>query len=157
MKKYIHYGSSKFIKHLCGIYDNQEFWIRNSLFLYNKPYGCLWGSPVNPPNIGWKEWCEDNDFYLERLDRHFIFTLSDNAKIAEITDDKTLSNFKEKFMIKDEWGRENKLDIAAIYDAGYDAIEVELNTEDIYWTFYGWDCDSIVILNPNVVIEVEDE
>ena len=34
----------------------------------------------------------------------------------------------------------------------YDAIEIVI--DKLYWDLYGWDCDSILILNKEVVIEI---
>ena len=41
----------------------------------------------------------------------------------------------------------------------YDAIELHLSEDNsrgdfmecLYWVLYGWDCDSILIMNPDVV------
>lgn len=39
----------------------------------------------------------------------------------------------------------------------YDVIEVLISEDHrLYHMFYGWDCDSIVIMNPNIII-LEDE
>ena len=37
----------------------------------------------------------------------------------------------------------------------YDAVEVSISSDfDLYYKLYGWDCDSIVIMNPDVVVEL---
>jgi hypothetical protein len=36
---------------------------------------------------------------------------------------------------------------------GYDGIEIEINSVDIYFDMYGWDVDSILIFNPDIIIE----
>lgn len=43
----------------------------------------------------------------------------------------------------------------------YDAVEVHLSEDStcgyddgLYWKMYAWDCDSILIMNPDVVITV---
>ena len=34
----------------------------------------------------------------------------------------------------------------------FGAIEVNISSDEkLYWKLYGWDCDSILIMNPNVV------
>ena len=37
----------------------------------------------------------------------------------------------------------------------YDAIEVFISKdEQLYWDLYGWDCDSILIMNSDIIEEV---
>ncbi len=81
MKKYIHYGSSSFNPYEFSPIENREH--------FNKPFGGLWASPCEPNNIGWKEWCIDNDFKVDSLQECFIFSINENANIYEI---KTISD-----------------------------------------------------------------
>ena len=38
---------------------------------------------------------------------------------------------------------------------GWDAIEFRLSEDsELYWALYGWDCDSILVMNPDVVEEI---
>ena len=38
---------------------------------------------------------------------------------------------------------------------GIDVIEFNLsNDEDLYFALYGWDCDCILVLNPEVIIQI---
>ena len=38
----------------------------------------------------------------------------------------------------------------------YDAIEVNISEcRDLYYSLYGWDCDSIVIMNPDIIEEIK--
>ncbi|MFR3519297.1 MAG: hypothetical protein ACLTT4_12785 [Coprobacillus cateniformis] len=37
----------------------------------------------------------------------------------------------------------------------YDAIEVNISNDyGLYWKLYGWDCDSILVMNSDVVVEI---
>ena len=37
----------------------------------------------------------------------------------------------------------------------YDVLECSLSKyPSLYWSLYGWDCDSILVMNPNVIVEV---
>lgn len=40
----------------------------------------------------------------------------------------------------------------------YDALEVLISEDhELYFNLYGWDCDSIVIMNPEVIIQESDK
>ena len=37
----------------------------------------------------------------------------------------------------------------------YDAVEVNISSDfNLYYQLYGWDCDSIVIMNPDIIVEL---
>lgn len=39
----------------------------------------------------------------------------------------------------------------------YDAIEVLISEDDqLYWDLYGWDCDSLLILNKDIIKELSE-
>ena len=55
-------------------------------------------------------------------------------------------------------------DFEEIMSLGYDAIDYRLSDEvgafafdSLYWCLYGWDCDSILILNKDIVIPITEE
>ena len=52
-----------------------------------------------------------------------------------------------------------KPDFEKIMAMGYDVIDYRLSDDisgigKLYWCLYGWDCDSILVLNPNVIIPI---
>ncbi len=118
-----------------------------------KPFGGLWASRVGDP-YGWKSWCKENDFRICRERNSFKFTLSDNAKI------KYISCIND--IISEPWFKAESIDILNSIDykqllsEGYDGIEVT-NIEPLYFAMYGWDCNSIVVLNPNIVEVISKE
>ena len=145
--KYIHYGSDHF--------DLDEFSPITNILGYNKPSGGLWASPYNSEN-GWYDYCKSIDFNLDRIDKCFTFTLIDDAKVFTIKTEQDLRELenagfctdglsKLRYHYKAFYPDFNKLCIA-----GYDAIEVYM-TDTIYWNLYGWDVDSLLVLNPNCV------
>ena len=151
MKRYIHYNSNAYDKERLKKALTKERLYR-SLF---KPHG-LWASPVNA-EIGWKEWCEDQDFHVDRLEKSFEFTLSPKAKVLTIN---KLED-AEDFLLIDSMPRYTplcRLNHSLIYSR-YDAMEVRISSDYIRLrgnnVFYGWDVDSICIWNPDIIVTEE--
>jgi len=167
-KRYIHYGSERFVLKRFNDISN-----RNEIHPVCKPNGGLWASPVDA-NIGWKYWCEVEHFHTERLEHSFTFTLADDAKILYLNDivhknsDKTLtmdSQFKNTIRLfdttyayRDKNQKPDLTDYEMYIDFwrlknlyNYDAIELTM-TDFFYWLLYGWDVDSLLVLNPDCVV-----
>ena len=146
MRRYIHYGHTKFDKSMFNKIKNVD--------CSTKPKGGLWASDVEAEH-GWKDWCEAEEFRDCKEENSFSFVLSDNAKVLyidSIDDLKVLPKIDEKFgMNFSSW---ILLDFEKLAET-YDAVEVSISSDfDLYYQLYGWDCDSIVIMNPNVVVEL---
>ena len=154
MKTYIHYGTKAFMPELFVPIKNRYF---------VKPEGGLWASPADA-KYGWKEWNEDSGFIEIIKDKSFKFTLTEAAKILHIysvSDLDELPRVEIPGMPNFDTGMVY-LDFETLMGQGYDAIELHLSEEDktnngfmegLYWTLYGWDCDSILIMNPDVIVE----
>lgn len=151
--RFIHYGSDNF--------DINRFEPVKNQPLRNKPNGGLWASPVGA-ELGWKEWCEECEFDIERLERFFEFSLSDDAKVLEICKEedieelplyieemaeKMIQRFGDAFQTK-------PIDFEKLKEDGVDAVLFNLSADWRlrYGGFSGWDCDSILVMNPEVVI-----
>lgn len=140
--KYIHYGHDKFDK-------NKFVAIKNFPYM-TKPFGGLWASREDSEN-GWKNFVDDNNLTIGKFDTAFTFSLKETARILTIDHHdilKQLPKVKNDLPIN----AHITLDFEKISE-NYDAIEV-LISEDrwLYHQLYGWDCDSILIMNPDVVI-----
>lgn len=151
-KKYIHYGHSSFDRNLFNPIRNREMWV--------KPDGGLWASAVDS-GYGWSDWCEGNDFNTHRLQQSFTFKLSESANVMHIRSVTDLDGLPDQKLLeylgKPLW---KTIDFEKLLADGVDAIELHLSEEDLcdhdfmcglYWELYGWDCDSILIMNPDVV------
>lgn len=112
-----------------------------------KPTGGLWASDIRA-DFGWKEWCIGEDFHLDALKTHTVFHLKENARILEI---KTGKEVRDIF---DKYRADRGIDFVKL-SCIYDAVSCPEITSDIYYALYGWDCSSIVILNPEI-IEVDE-
>lgn len=149
LKTYIHYGHRHF--------DSQNTFKQiQNIELAVKPRGGLWGSDINS-KFGWIDWVKSNDFFSSKYlsGRWFKFTLKEDARILTISDVKQLKKLpKCKSDILP-----NPIFVCLDFEKlkkDYDAIEVLLSgNQDLYFALYGWDCDSILVLNDKVVVEVE--
>ena len=142
MNTYIHYGHKRF--------DINQFVMPKNRNLRNKPIGGLWASRTDA-KLGWKDWCKDNDFKECSEDFCFTFKLSDNANILYINcvdDVKKLPDQKTDLSLT----YMKTVDFEELIANGVDAIEFNISNDwDLYMALYGWDCDSTLILNPNII------
>ena len=134
---YIHYGDDTFRK------PNP---IKNIVW-FTKPHGGLWASRANDPQ-GWKNWCETEEFRLNALGSYFLFTLKPEARVLELSHEDQLDNLPKLAPY-------NKFDSCNLdfekLAMEYDAVEVT-NIGRLYYPLYGWDCNSILVMNPDIVI-----
>ena len=146
---YIHYGHDKL-----GILNP----ITNSHY-HSKPHGGLWASRINDP-CGWKSWCEGEEFRLDTFDKSFKFTLKDSARVLLLNDIDQLDNLPkmdDPSAPQYEKGKSFStcyLDFEKLQH-DYDAIELT-NISQFYWALYGWDCNSIIVMNQDVIEEILD-
>ena len=137
-KKYIHYGNTEFYPELFGPIYNRE--------MMTKPYGGFWASPVDT-DFGWKEWCEREHFRECLEEESFVFELREGARVLHLREPKDLTTLPIVEPAITTWWC---LDFEQLVKDGWDAVEVEIGR--LYWQLYGWDCDSIVIMNPEVIV-----
>lgn len=141
---YVHYGCKEFFKSKFREIKNLNF---------TKPLGGLWASDT-AAEYGWKVWCEDNHFRECTEENAFYFNLAPEAKVLHIRCLEDLENLPKNKEV-DSWLEMKFLDFDALKELGYDAIELHLSNDyQLYWAMYGWDCDSILIMNPDIVEEV---
>lgn len=139
--KYVHYGHKSFDKALFKPIKNHA--------LLSKPDGGLWASPIDS-EYGWKDWCVSESFRDCNEDDSFIFILATGAKVM-------ILDSVDKLVLVPHVEQEHSvtwqcLDFEKIVELGYDAI-LYLQSEDhrLYMELYGWDCDSLLVLNPDIV------
>lgn len=151
MVEYIHYGHKQFSKELFQPIKNRE--------MFAKPTSGFWASKVNAL-YGWKDWCKDNDFGECNEDNCFIFSILEKANILTINsvdDLKELPKAKQPFpTIGTLW--DSYLDFEQLLLQGIDGIEINISSDrDLYMAVYGWDCDSILIMNPDIICVKEEQ
>ena len=148
----IHYGSN--------FYDPLKFKeIGYNHPMKTKPSGGLWGT-WNGAEYGWQQWCIDNEFKEERLSLSFLFYLAPETRILELSDIEDLDmiptlEYREFHIglypttIHIDWFELMKT---------YDVVKLNYSNNENLWyrVLYGWDCDSVLVMNKDVLI-VETE
>ena len=143
---FIHYGSNSF--------DEEMFCEICNVTFRNKPFGGLWSSPEG--YYTWKEWCEGNSFHLDRLKESFRFKLKPNAKVLVLYNAKDLESLPRIKEYEGDYKLFNEdIDFEAI-SKEYDAILVfvyagEDYFDNLYQALYGWDCDTLLVMNKDVI------
>ena len=140
MSRYIHYGSAKFDKSKFKSIENIQF--------FNKPSGGLWGCEVGT-KFGWKEFCELENIDWVNLSDSFEFELTTEARVLRLHNPDDYVEFRSKYAINDIG-----IKLALGYDferiaKEYDVIDFKVG--ELYMALYGWDVDSIVVLNSDVI------
>ena len=151
---YTHYGHSKF--------DKTKFDpIKNRLF-NNKPAGGFWASRKNAV-FGWKNWNDTECFAVCDEKNKIDFTLRTGSRILEIHNTQDVDDIVEKYHVNLPSDKELStfgpsssvasytIDFEKI-SQDYDAIECFVSDDSkLYYKLYTWDCDSILILNPDII------
>ena len=147
---YIHYGSTKFDPTKGFPIKNEECWV--------KPIGGLWASRKNA-SFGWKDWCEVEEFEDCEISNSFDFVMKDESKIAVIS---TLAQLKALPQIENPRYHSISylIDFEECVRRGVDAIELcwygeeyrHVASDNLHFDLYGWDCDSIIVLNPEAIV-----
>ena len=152
---YRHYGHDKFdIKKFTKI-KNQE--------LRNKPHGGLWASPTKDVDVGWARWCMQEEFCVDKLDKYFDFKLKDNARVLRIEKIKDLEKLPRVDLYNELVNLQalNTMNFDIDFEEitkNYDAILVYMYRDkendfhkSMYFELYGWDVDTLLVLNPDVI------
>lgn len=150
---YIHYGSTHFRPEAFKTPRNQN-WV--------KPIGGLWACLKNNERAyTWKDWNESENFADCCEDNSFSFTLKDTANVHYIYDNCDI--LKLPILNRSSLHPSNTtytfIDFEQCLKIGIDAIELrffgnwlsEVDRGNLFFRFYSWDCDSILILNPDCI------
>lgn len=138
---YIHYGSTEFDENKWQDIENE----------FVKPIGGLWASPIDA-EYGWRDWTLDNNYKC--CNEYFKFEIKPEAnvyKIHNINDLLKLPQNKKSERHIWEPSPPYYIDFEKCKDIGIDAIELCSLNNGLYWALYGWDCESIIILNKEII------
>lgn len=143
---YIHCGHRSFRPELFEQVRNRAF--------TNKPYGGLWASPENAP-YGWQKWCANWEHDSGIRNGMFCFTLAPWANILSITREKDAYSLPVRDLFPGEWPPGTSMPVLPDFEKiaeSYDAIDFRLSSDKrLYHALYGWDCDSLLVLNADAI------
>ncbi len=179
MTTYVHYGSDFYNPSLAFRAVNKEKSCKPA-----EKTG-LWGtresSNFDDGKIvyGWKQWCKDTKYRPETLKKSFRFRLADTANLLTIEKPEDLLplpktapwQLKDMSALKDippgefptpeqlhEFYSPNPcyLDFEKLMEQGVDAIELR-NNHLFSRYLREWNCDCLLVLNPDVVVSMMEE
>lgn len=133
----IHYGTKE--------YNSDKFYpIKN--ISWNKPSGGLWTSPLNS-KYGWKQWNEDSQF--RKCTDYIKLELKPDSKVFVINTMEDLVGHSTR-EVMDRYCYLDFEKMSKEYDAIWLTLDGLKNTggfNNIKYSTYGWDCESVLILN----------
>lgn len=151
--EFIHYGSDRFDPLCFTKIQNRE------LSVINKPHGGLWASPVTS-KFGWIDWCKSEGYFIkDDQTKSFTFKLREDAKVLIIDSKTDISNIPT-LSVGFDWAMSENIDFEQL-SKQYDAIFLteEALSLDIcscftpkQINFYGWDCESLLVLNQSCIL-----
>lgn len=117
--------------------------------------GGLWASPVDTRK-SWEWWCTVEEYPYFNSERWFKLKLNTD-KVLYIDNVEILNTLPDapnpRNLPRLSW--EKILDFEKLKQQ-YDAIEISLSKcSELYQALMAWDCDSIVILNKDVIEEID--
>lgn len=121
--------------------------------LQNQKIGGLWASRIDA-EFGWKDWCKDEKFNLDSFNVNFKFKIKPDSRVLVI---RNISDIEKYLSHKLYHNIICNIDFEKIISDGYDAIELihgDNYMELHFGVFNAWDCDSIVILNKDIIIPI---
>lgn len=127
----------------------------------NKPEEAFWGSPENA-EYSWKDWCKSEDYGDYNFDHPIRWKLKDGSKIYTISlksvttinginkISRYLTNYCGSATPVLNYRQMRKDNIAAV--ELLDARVGHLFINKLEVSFNGWDCNSIVVLDPSKIV-----
>ena len=156
--RFIHYGSESFDPDRFIPVKNERGWVKPER-------GGLWACPIESGKQ-WTEFVSDTACMAKDISKSFTFRLKEDAKVLKISGPRdlnyvtlctiTIMGDLSQPMFRGNLVNDFKvnLDFEKIAE-NYDAIIINAGTDTLlYYMFYGWDVDSILVLNKDVIIPV---
>ena len=156
-------GREKFVTYFDRPLDEfSKDFIQADLFCessINKPALAWWGSPVNA-KFGWKEWCEGTDYEYD-FSNPIYWSMETGSKVFTVDWIDIKSNSLTPY-VKMIYGS-YCLDYQKMKNDGIDAVQLlepcigHTCYNSMEMMFNSWDCESIVVLNPEKIVITKQE
>ena len=143
---FVHYGHDRFVKELFRPVTNEPRWVKPA-------FGTGFYASDADAEYGWKEWIEDEHFHLDKYLTHFfMFKLKEDAKIFHL---RTLDEMCSAPEAPNPSGIRGRylIDFEKLAQY-YDAVDY-YETIELHYPLYGWDCDTLLVMNPDIIIPME--
>lgn len=144
----IHHGASEYKPEMIGKIVNSR-WV--------KPNGGLWTSPMGS-EYGWEKWCRSEEFRIENLSKSFALRVRPESKILIIDTLEDLLKLPRLEKGEGFYGR-MYLDFEIIsnkFDAVWLTVKGQWETRHSQpMNLYGWDCETVLIMNKESVYQIE--
>jgi len=133
----------------CIHYTSNPAWELQPITVANgshtKPFGALWASPAGSGR-SWSQWCRESDFRIDTLAVRVSLDISlENAIVIDTKDDLYKLDWRQDGLYRyPDWENmaNRGVDVVYLTSNGLDSTTFEL---------YGWDCESVVVLNSQAV------
>lgn len=143
--EYIHYGTNFFDK--TAFIHVRNDWV--------KPVGGFWASLVND-EYGWINWSAESDYPII-ADKWIKFILNSDRILCLTSYDELLNlphinrqDELDKYLVDDDL-KHHYLDFEQLA-RNYDGMYVEITNDHRFeWGLQLWDCNSLLLFNPNVL------
>lgn len=146
MMTFIHCGDNK--------YNSEKFKSVKNIPNASKPEGGLWASEIND-DYGWLDWCSKTKYNIHSdINNSFKFKIKNNANIVYI--EKPYDPLFKLPLLPSKMPY-YCIDFEECINRGIDAIYTKLYSKDyphgsFLVAYIGeWDCNSILILNKNII------
>lgn len=113
---------------------------------WNKPIGGLWSCKLINNITPWLDFITENPELMRDTNTYFDFNIKDNARILKLYDTEDYDNMMAKYSYEDFFNK--NIDFEAI---AKDFDMIDFKVRNLYFELMGWDLDSVLILNKNVI------
>ena len=159
-------GAQRFKTVGIGDFDRSKFVTprQHSYPHRNKPEGGMWASPVGDGYYTWEKWCDEENFKPHNNDTSFEFTLKPGSRVLRIDSKDDAEHIPMAWDRPENKGNDLQQAAKSMGEWLPDFEELSRRYDAVMFfcsglrnQLYGWDCDSLLVLNPDCVQVASNE